>query len=130
MGNNCCGSKKSKAFEGENELNDTDFIQDGEDEQTKDTPVIEELRSTGLLSQNNLFDDDAIFDEYVDENIPEVSDEFREVGGLLKFDYFLTVYKASMIWNRVKFAPKKATLVTLRRQALKQNSMERYRELF
>jgi len=48
----------------------------------------------------------------------------------LKFDYFLMVYKSSMIWNRVKFAAKKAELVNLRRTALKQNSMERYREIF
>jgi hypothetical protein len=40
------------------------------------------------------------------------------------------VYKSSMIWNRVKFAAKKAELVNLRRTALKQNSMERYREIF
>jgi len=35
-----------------------------------------------------------------------------------------------MIWNRVKFANKKKELVDLRRMALKQNNMERYREIF
>jgi hypothetical protein len=32
MGNDCCSSKKNnKAFEGENDLNDTDFTQGGDD---------------------------------------------------------------------------------------------------
>jgi len=120
MGNNCCGSKKNKAFEGENDLNDTDFTQTGDDNDNE--PVITgadlSINKHGLIgatSQQNLFDGDEIFDEYVDQTLPEVSDEFREVGGLLKFDYFLMVYKSSMIWNRVKFAPKKAELVNLRR---------------
>lgn len=136
MGNDCCSSKKNnKAFEGENDLNDTDFTQGGDDQDNE--PVIKgsdlSINRNGLIgatSQQNLFDGDEIFDAYVDENLPEVSDEFREVGGLLKFDYFLMVYKSSMIWNRVKFAAKKAELVNLRRTALKQNSMERYREIF
>lgn len=125
MGNDCCSSKKNnKAFEGENDLNDTDFTQGGDDQDNE--PVIKgsdlSINRNGLIgatSQQNLFDGDEIFDEYVDQTLPEVSDEFREVGGLLKFDYFLMVYKSSMIWNRVKFAPKKAELVNLRRQALK-----------
>ena len=125
MGNNCCSSKKNKAFEGENELHDTDFTATGEDDDNNE-PVITgadlSISKNGLIgaaTQQNLFDGDEIFDEYVDENLPEVSDEFREVGGLLKFDYFLMIYKSSMIWNRVKFAPKKAELVNLRRLALK-----------
>lgn len=121
MGNMCCQSKKGKTFEGENDLNDKEYTQTG----TDDEPVIKaegadlSVSRNGLTSQQNLFDGDEIFDEYIDQTLPEVSDEFRELGGLLKFDYFLMVYKSSMIWNRVKFAPKKTELVTLRRTALK-----------
>jgi len=49
----------------------------------------------GGVTEQNLFDGDALFDAYVDKNLPEVEDEYREKGGkngILKFDYFLMIY--------------------------------------
>jgi hypothetical protein len=39
------------------------------------------------------------------------------------------VYKTALIWNRITFAEKKAELMTLRREALKENKMERYHKI-
>ena len=72
---------------------------------------------------------DELFDQYIDENIDNPADN-QEGSGELKFDYFLKIYQAALVWNRIKFAEKKAEMINERREALKNDVMERWRELY
>lgn len=67
-------------------------------------------------------------DQYLEDHLEEAADNFDQVG-MLTFDYFLKVYKTALIWNRVSFAKKKAELIAKRREALKNNEMEKYNKL-
>jgi len=50
------------------------------------------------------------------------------VGGLITFEFFLKVYKTSIVCNRVKFQKKKEDFIAKRRKALKQNDMTAFRQ--
>lgn len=78
MGNICCSSKKRKTiYDGSDELNAM-----GDDLTIKG----------GLLGDSQkLFDDDEIFEAYVDENLGD-PEENKDAAGLLTFEYFLKVY--------------------------------------
>ena len=88
MGNLCCESKKRKTiYDASDKLNNVNDLKiDG-----------------GILGDSQkLFDDDEIFEEYIDENLGD-PEENKDPSGLLTFDYFLRVYKTALIWNRIKF---------------------------
>lgn len=53
--------------------------------------------------------------------------QIYDKSGNLTFDYFIKVYKASMIWNRILFADKKKDLVSRRRTAIKNKDMDEYK---
>ena len=81
----------------------------------------------GLLGDSQkLFDNDEIFEAYIDENLDD-PEKNKDPAGLLTFEYFLKVYKTALIWNRIKFADKKKELTNLRRLALKKDDMEKFR---
>jgi len=112
MGNLCCESKKRKTiYDASDELNN-----------------VNDLKIEGgiLGDSQKLFDDDEIFEEYIDENLGD-PEENKDPSGLLTFDYFLRVYKTALIWNRIKFQERKTELIKHRREALKQNNMETFR---
>ena len=48
----------------------------------------------------------------------------------MTYEYFLKVYRAALIWNRVTFEEKKRELIAERREALKKNNMDKYAEIF
>ena len=110
---NCCESKKRKTiYDATEDLNDMGDL--GMDD-------------GGILGDSQkLFDDDLVFDAYIEENLEE-PDNHKEPSGMLTFDYFIKVYKTALIWNRIKFADKKKEMLKHRRNALKNNDMERYR---
>ena len=113
MGNLCCESKKRKTiYDGSDELNNI-----GDDLTIKG----------GLLGDSQrLFDDDEIFEAYIDENLGD-PEQNKDPSGLLTFDYFLKVYKTALIWNRIKFEERKTELIKHRREALKTDNMETFR---
>ena len=113
MGNLCCESKKRKTiYDGSDELNNI-----GNDLTIKG----------GLLGDSQrLFDDDEIFEAYIDGNLGD-PEQNKDPSGLLTFDYFLKVYKTALIWNRIKFEERKTELIKHRREALKTNNMETFR---
>ena len=53
--------------------------------------------------------------DYVDEHLPEDINEIKDSVGMIKFDYFLRLYKTAIVWNRVKFAERKKELLEKRR---------------
>ena len=73
--------------------------------------------------------DDLMF-EYVDEHLAEDVNEITDAVGMIKFDYFLKLYKTAIVWNRVKFAESKKEMLQKRRAALKENDMQTWRQLF
>ena len=88
--------------------------------------------STGLFggqdrSLNNWKYADDLMDKYIKEHL--LSKELDKVGDLLTFESFLKVYRAAIVWNRVKFASKKKDYVSRRREALKEDDMESYRDV-
>ena len=83
----------------------------------------------GLFSSGPFKDKDQFFDEYLEEHLDDAKDHIVEGTGMIDFDYFLKVYQTAMIWNRVRFADKKKVLTDVRRQALKNDQMERYRDI-
>jgi hypothetical protein len=110
---NCCESKKRKT------------IYDGSDELNR---IGNDITITGgvLGDSQRLFDDDEIFEAYVEEHLGNPEDN-KDPSGLLTFEYFLKVYKTALIWNRIKFAERKEELTKLRRSSLKTNNMEAFR---
>ena len=66
---------------------------------------------------------------YIDKHLEDPSDHRDDVG-LLTFDYFLKIYRTAMVWNRVKFEEKKKEQIKERREALKAEDMERWREIY
>ena len=118
MGNlGCCGSKKGKSF-------DADSLNEGYDYDLSSGAGMNQ----GILGPGQaLFDDDEFFDKYIDENLEDPNNNKDEVGHLT-FDYFIKVYKTALIWNRVKFANRKAELVEQRRKALKNDDMAGFRQ--
>lgn len=66
-------------------------------------------------------------DTYIKEKL--LSKELEKVQGILTFESFLRVYRAAIVWNRVKFAKKKKEYISKRREALKDNNMETYRDI-
>lgn len=113
MGNLCCESKKRKTiYDASDELNNMN------DNMT--------IKGGILGDSQKLFDDDEIFEAYIDENL-EDPEQNMDAAGLLTFDYFLKVYKTALIWNRIKFHERKTELTKHRREALKQNNMETFR---
>jgi hypothetical protein len=113
MGNICCASKKRKT------------IYDGNDELNFNGGDLT-IRGGLLGDSQKLFDDDDIFEAYIDENLGD-PEQNKDPVGLLTFDYFLKVYKTALIWNRIKFESIKTKLVKQRREALKNNKMESFR---
>ena len=95
---NCCGSKKNKTDFDENDLND----------QVYDPSLT--VKGGLLGASQNLFDDNELFDAYIDKNLEDPANH-KDAVGHLTFEYFLKVYKTALIWNRVKFANKKAELI-------------------
>lgn len=66
---------------------------------------------------------------YLEEHIADPMQNREEVTGMFTFEYFLKLYSAAMIWNRVKFEERKLELVALRRQSLKEDDMDKWREI-
>ena len=50
-----------------------------------------------------VWEKDPLFDAYIEEHLEDPADH-RDSTGLLTFEYFLKLYRAAMVWNRVKFA--------------------------
>ena len=123
MGNaleNCCSSKKR-------ENNDEDL---GENYDLND---YSSMGTGGILNQPKAaysfkYQDD-LMTEYVEEHLASLDDKDKSIDGeLITFTYFLKIYKAALVWNRVKFAKKKGDLVKQRRKALKEDDMTAYRQ--
>ena len=107
MGNACCGSKKRTGISSD-ALNETDETFAGDEinatSGSTDYGDGRELSGGGITGQTAKInhDLDALMDEYIDEYL-EQDDSVRDATGLLTFEYFLKIYKAALIWNRVNF---------------------------
>jgi hypothetical protein len=100
---NCCSSKKREDVYDAEDLNEVP-----EGEMT--------IGRGGLLGQFAPSKElDELMFEYIDEHLPESLDEMRDAVGMIKFDYFLKLYKSAIVWNRVKFAEKKKEMLARRR---------------
>jgi hypothetical protein len=55
---------------------------------------------TGQTAKIN-HDLDALMDEYIEENLEQK--DVRDATGLITFEYFLKIYKAALVWNRINF---------------------------
>lgn len=71
---------------------------------------------------------DERFEIYLSENIgdPKKNKKDNKDSELLTFEYFISIYKTSLIWNRIYFQQKKIELVSKRRQALNKKDMKEY----
>ena len=83
----------------------------------------------GMLSQpvkvSFKYQDD-LMDAYIKEHLMKAPIE--KVGGMITFEYFLKVYKTTIVWNRVKFQKQKDEFIVKRRKALKKDDMTQYRQ--
>ena len=107
MGNACCGSKKRIGISSD-ALNETDGTEGGDDiyatSGSTDYGDGRELSGGGITGQTAKInhDLDALMDEYIEEYLGQ-EDGVRDATGLITFEYFLKIYKAALIWNRVNF---------------------------
>lgn len=75
-----------------------------------------------------LFKKTDLMQKYLEEHLESSKDNLDQMG-YLTFEYFLKVYKAALVWNRVSFQEKRKELVMKRREALEKGKMERYGEI-
>jgi len=69
-------------------------------------------------------------DKYIQDNlIMEDMSKTRDEHGNMTFEYLLKVHKTAMIWRRVFFTEMKREMAPERREALKNNQMDKYNEL-
>ena len=115
---NCCSSKRREEVYDAEDLNEVP-----EGEMT--------IQRGGLLGQFTPSKElDDLMYEYIDEHLPEEHQEVTDAVGMIKFDFFLKLYKTAIVWNRVKFADRKKELLAKRRKALKEDDQQTWRELF
>lgn len=121
MGNACCQSKK-QTFKGADALNQSDGTELGDDifASSSGGNYAEggELSAGGITGQTAKInhDLDALMEEYIEEHL-EQKDK-RDATGLITFEYFLKIYKAALIWNRIQFQDTKTAIIGKRRKAL------------
>ena len=99
MGVGCCSSKKRETFVNADELNELE--QSNEPRYNLDPTAIMKK-----LQEAKMFENDQMFEDYIEEHLDDPKKHIDE-GGYLTFEYFLKLYKAALVWNRVKFADKK-----------------------
>ena len=133
MGNACCGSgKKNQTNFNGDALNESDGTEKGDDIFASSGNISygdgRELSGGGITGQTAKInhDLDALMDEYIEENLEQK--DIRDATGLITFEYFLKIYKAALIWNRVNFQETKNAIILRRRKALKDRRLETYRQ--
>ena len=112
---NCCGSKKNRQNFDESELYDTGDMT---------------IKQGGLFNQPNhsyKYQDD-LMEEYIKEHIGDKGAATDAVG-MISFEFFLSVYKTALVWNRVRFADTKKRMVAKRREALKEKNGTLFRQI-
>ena len=101
------------------------------EEEEVEEKVEKVLKDDALLTKGDdkmNYDQDQVILAYIDKYLPKA--EFHlDSHGIVDFDYFLKVYKAALVWNRVRFMERRKSLLTLRRQAFEENKMDNYRSV-
>jgi len=121
---NCCASEKKKRQDKDKVDYNTEFNGEAEVDPTLETNDDREGDFGDIFKKNEIMDK-YIEDHLIVEDMSTCKDQF----GYLVYEYYLKVFKAALIWNRITFAEKKKELVAERRAALKKNDMKKYAEV-
>lgn len=133
MGNACCSSKRNQTSSAyEDALNESDGTEKGDDifanvgsMNYKDGRELSGGGITGQTAKIN-HDLDALMDEYIEEHLEQKN--VRDASGLITFEYFLKIYKAALVWNRIQFKETKDAIILKRRKALQDKRLETWRQ--
>jgi len=122
---NCCASEKKKR----NEKNTIDYNKEfnGKADKAESSDEAQDAPAEGVGEFGDIFKKNDIMDKYIEDHLMQDDmSQCKDQFGYLTYEYYLKVFKAALIWNRITFADKKKELAKERREALKKNDMGKY----
>lgn len=113
---NCCGSKKNRQ-----NFDASELYGDAGDMTIKNGELFNQP------NRSYKYQDD-LMEEYIKDHIGD-KDEATDAVGMISFEFFLSVYKTALVWNRVRFSDTKKRMVARRREALKDKNNTLFRQI-